>query len=240
MPSRSRWLVGSSSSRTSGAPPTRARSPGASSILRTALRPPRAHREAGAAERLHDAPGALVRFHGGQGGGEHVLDGAAGPGRRILRNVADADAAANGAGAAVGIMVPGEDLRGEWTCRSHSAPQARPPPRRGVRRTTPSKASAPRRSCRPPRGSGAVTGPSSRSLFLFEGLAFRRLAEEPRARQGPPGRIERALQPHEAGRADGRQRAQLGETAWGTAVSRLRTDTARPPGRCRPSCMPRC
>ena len=67
-------------------------------------------REAGAAERLRDAPGALVLLHGGQGGGEHVLDGAAGLEDRILRDVADSDAAANGAGAAVGGLDPGENL----------------------------------------------------------------------------------------------------------------------------------
>ena len=59
-------------------------------------------REAGAAEGLRDAPGALVLVHRGQRGGDHVLDGAARREDRILRHVADADAAANGAGAAVG------------------------------------------------------------------------------------------------------------------------------------------
>ena len=59
-------------------------------------------REAGAAERLRDAPGALVLLHRGERGGDHILDGAAGLEDRILRNVADADAAADGAGAAVG------------------------------------------------------------------------------------------------------------------------------------------
>ena len=102
--------MGSSISKTSGAPAS------SRAIARRFLQPPdsvvdrRAPiREAGAAERLRDAPGALVLLHRGQGGGEHILDGAAGREDRILRNVADADAAANGAGAAVGGLDPGEN-----------------------------------------------------------------------------------------------------------------------------------
>ena len=67
-------------------------------------------REASPAEGLRDAPGALVLVHRGQRGGDHVLDGAARREDRILRHVADADAAAHGAGAAVGTLGPGENL----------------------------------------------------------------------------------------------------------------------------------
>ena len=52
---------------------------------------------------------ALVLLHRGESGGDHILDSAARLEDRILRNVADADAAADGAGAAVGAVDPGEN-----------------------------------------------------------------------------------------------------------------------------------
>ena len=93
------------------APPARARWPGASSsrptASSTAARPSaKPARPSVCAMR----PGRSSSSTVGQGGGEHILDGAAGREDRILRNVADADAAANGAGAAVGRLDPGQDL----------------------------------------------------------------------------------------------------------------------------------
>ena len=119
-------------------------------------------REAGPAEGLRDAPGALVLVHRGQRGGDHVLDGAAGREDRILRHVADADAAAHGAGAAVGALDPGENLeeRGlAGAVRTHEAHLVAVEEAEGQLGR---RACGPRRPCRPPRSSGAVTGPSAR------------------------------------------------------------------------------
>jgi len=59
-------------------------------------------RKAAAAESLRHAAGAGVVFHGGQRGRHRLLDGEAGRELRILGDVAELNAAAKGAGTAIG------------------------------------------------------------------------------------------------------------------------------------------
>jgi hypothetical protein len=66
--------------------------------------------EAGAAQRDRDAARPVALVHPWQGLGDDVLDGDAGRKDRVLGDVADADATADGARAVVGRLQPRQDL----------------------------------------------------------------------------------------------------------------------------------
>ena len=162
MPSRSRWLVGSSISRTSGSRRQLARD-------REALPPAAGQRadrraavgEPGAAEGLRrSVPVARPRPRRPATARDHLLDGAVQREDRILGHVAHADPAAEGRGCRgrAPRFPPGSG--GGWTCRSHWVRRGPPDRRRRARTTGRRTASGRRTPWRSPDSPGAASGPS--------------------------------------------------------------------------------
>ena len=111
-PSTSRWLVGSSIRRMSGAAAS------SRAIASRFFQPPDKRvddrapvREAGAAQRVREATGPVSLVHAGQHRRHDLVDGSTGGKHGVLRDIADTNAAAERARAAVGRRVAGEDLQ---------------------------------------------------------------------------------------------------------------------------------